>query len=132
MSPGREDSDGPVLFTQSTSNNYEQLCALDVLGLADTHENDQQAVYTEFTEQLDRDEAGWYQTSLPWKRNHPTLPTNEASSKRRLEQIIRKLKKNELYEEYDTIIQEQLQQRVAEPAPEAPQEKSSASPTRQR
>ena len=52
MSPGREDSDGPVLFTQSTSNNYEQLCALDVLGLADTHENDQQAVYTEFTEQL--------------------------------------------------------------------------------
>ena len=65
MSPGREDSDGPVLFTQSTSNDYEKLYALDVLGPADTHENDQQAVYKEFTEQLERDEAGWYQTSLP-------------------------------------------------------------------
>lgn len=31
-----------------------------------------------------------------------------------------RLKKNELYEEYDAIIQEQLQQGVVEPAPEAP------------
>ena len=57
---------------------------------------------------------------LALEGNRPTLPTNEASSKRRLEQLIRRLKKNELYEEYDAIIQEQLQQGVVEPAPEAP------------
>ena len=123
MSPGRENSDGPVLFTQSTSNDYEKPYALDVLGPADTHENDQQAVYKEFTEQLESDEARWYQTSLPWKGNHATLPTYEASSKRRLEQLIRRLKKNELYEEYDAIIQEQLQQGVVEPTSEAPSER---------
>ena len=83
MSSGREEKDGPALLTRSTSTDYEQLCALDVLGLADTHENDQQAVYKEFKEQLVRDEAGWYQTSLPWKGNHPPLPMNETGSKKR-------------------------------------------------
>ena len=38
---------------------------MDVLGLADTHENVQQAVYVEFKEQLERNPAGWYETKLP-------------------------------------------------------------------
>ncbi|XP_028419027.1 uncharacterized protein LOC114544609 [Dendronephthya gigantea] len=118
MSSGKEDKDSPVLFAQSTSNDYEQLCSLDVLGLADKHENDQEAVYQEFKEQLERDEAGWYQTSLPWKGNHPSLPTNVTGSNKRLEHLVRKLKKNELYEDYNNIIQEQLQKGIVEPAPE--------------
>lgn len=88
----------PVLFTQSTSSDYEQLCSLDVLGLADTHENDQQAVY-----------AAVY-----------TLPTNKIGSKKRLENLIRKLKKNELYKEYNAIIEEQLQHGIVEVAPKIP------------
>lgn len=120
MSPGREDVGSPVLLTQSALTDYEQLCALDVLGLADTHENDQQAVYEEFKEQLERNPAGWYQTRLPWKGTHPTLPTNETGSKRRLEQLVRKLERNGQYEEYDCIIQEQLQQGIVEPAPDIP------------
>ena len=87
MSSGREEKDGPALLTRSTSTDYEQLCALDVLGLSDTHENDQQAVYQEFKEQLVRDEPGWYQTRLPWKGNHPPLLTNESGSKKRLEHL---------------------------------------------
>ncbi|XP_028414200.1 uncharacterized protein LOC114537261 [Dendronephthya gigantea] len=85
---------------------------------ADKHENDQEAVYQEFKEQLERDEAGWYQTSLQWKRNHPSLPTNETGGKKQLEHLVRKLKKNELYEDYNNIIQEQLQKDIVEPAPE--------------
>ena len=65
MSAGKKDKALPVLFTQSTSNDYEQLCALDVLGLVDANENDQQAVYNEFKETLERNEAGWYQAGLP-------------------------------------------------------------------
>ena len=117
MLSGREDKDSPVLFIQSTSHDYEQLCSLDVLGLADTHANDQQAVYAESKEQLERDKAGWYQTSLPGKGNHPTIPTNEMGSKKRLENLIRKLKKNELYKEYNAIIEEQLQHGIVEVAP---------------
>ena len=36
MLSGTEDKEGPLLFTQSTSNEYEQLCTLGILGLADS------------------------------------------------------------------------------------------------
>ena len=91
MLPGREDVGSPILLTQSTSSDYEQLCALDVLGLSDVHVDDQRKVYEEFKEQLERNPAGWYETKLPWKANQPDLPTNEVGSIRRLEQLIRKL-----------------------------------------
>lgn len=53
MSPEREDVGIPVLLTQSALVHYEELCSLDVLGLTDTHENDQLEVYEEFREQLE-------------------------------------------------------------------------------
>lgn len=49
------------------SFDYEELCRLDVLGLKDTPEHDQHAVYAEFQEQLVRHPEGWYETSLLWK-----------------------------------------------------------------
>ena len=70
---------------------HEQLCSLIVLGLTDSHKNDQLEVYEEFKEQLERSPASWHETRLPWKVNHPTLPTNEAGSKLRLEQLVWKL-----------------------------------------
>ena len=90
---------------------------MDVLRLADTHENNQHAVYDEFMEQLERNLAGWYEAKLPWKGTHPQLATNEAGSKRRLEHLVRKLERAGQYEEYDNIIQEQLAQGVVEPVP---------------
>ena len=117
MSPGREDL-SPVLLTQSSQADYHQLCAMDVLGLADTHENDQQVVYDEFKEQLERHPTGWYATKLPWRANHPPLATNEMGSKRRLEQLIRKLQRDGQYEQYDNIIQQQIKDKIVEPAPE--------------
>ncbi len=103
--------------------DYEQLTSLDVLGLADRNENDQKTVYYEFEEQLSRDQAGWYEATLPWKGNHPPLPTYENGSKRRLEQLVRKLERNGQYFEYNKIIQDQLNQGVIEPAPATKTEK---------
>ena len=65
LSPGREDVTNPILLTQSSTTDYEQLCVLDVLGLADSPENDQLMVFEEFKEQLELSPAGWYQTKLP-------------------------------------------------------------------
>ena len=115
MSLGRDDVGSPVLLTQSAFFDYEKLSSLDVLGLADTHENDQLPVYEEFKEQLERSPVGWYETRLLWKGNHPALPSNEAGSKRRLEQLIRKLERNGQYQEYDSIIQQQLHEGIIEP-----------------
>ena len=84
MSPGRETDHANMLLTQTNRVDYEELCRLDVLGLEDSPEHDQQAVYPEFREQLMRDPEGWYETSLPWKDNHPPLPHNKAGSLRTL------------------------------------------------
>ena len=57
MSPGAEFDKGTMLFTQTSRADFEDLCRLDILGLADTPEN-QGTVYEDFKEQLERDSAG--------------------------------------------------------------------------
>ena len=117
MSPGIDFDRSTMLLTQTAQSDFESLCRLDVLGLADTMENDQSTVYDDFKEQLVRNTAGWYEASLPWKANHPKLPTNEVGSQRRLTFLLRKLERQGNYEQYDSIIREQLDQGIIEPAP---------------
>ena len=76
-----------MLLTQTSQSGYENLCRLDVLGLADTPENDQGTVYEEFTEKLERNPAGWYKTKLSWKGNHSMLPTNEIGQSKETRRI---------------------------------------------
>ena len=104
MSPGIDFDRSTMLLTQTAQSDFESLCRLDVLGLADTMENDQSTVYDDFKEQLVRNTAGWYEASLPWKANHPKLPTNEVGSQRRLTFLLRKLERQGNYEQYDSII----------------------------
>jgi hypothetical protein len=64
-----------------------------------------------------RSPEGWYQTRLPWKGNHPELPTNKTGSIRRLQQLLKKLERDNNYTAYDNVIQEQIEQGVVEVAP---------------
>ena len=64
MSPGAETNLSNVYLTRSSSTDYEELCSLGVLGLEDKPAGDQQAVYSEFQEQLVRHPEGWYETGL--------------------------------------------------------------------
>jgi hypothetical protein len=57
MSPEAEFDKGTMLLTQTSRADFENLCRLDVLGLEDTLEN-QDTVYEDFKEQLERDPAG--------------------------------------------------------------------------
>ena len=52
--------------------------------------------------------------------NHPPLPTNKVGSRRRLTSLVRKLKKEGNYEQYDKIICEQLEQGIIEKASKEP------------
>jgi hypothetical protein len=65
MSPGVEFDKNTMLMTQTSQADFENLCRLDVLGLADSSEN---GVYDDFKENLVRNQAGWYETNLPWKQ----------------------------------------------------------------
>ena len=60
-------------FANTVHEDYRQLYSLDVLGLQDSEDGDQQNVYSEFKEQLRRNEDGSYSTRLTWIRNHPEL-----------------------------------------------------------
>lgn len=71
-------------------------------------------VYNEFKEQLTRTPSGWYETGLPWRGNHP--PLNKTESIRRLQSLERRLQRKELVEDYNTVIEEQKQQGIVEPA----------------
>ena len=116
MSPGKEIDISSMLLTQTAAADYEELCKLDVLGIQD--KGDQTDVYDEFKEQLQRSAEGWYETGLPWKGNHPILPSNKAGSLKRLDGTIRKLEKQGLLERYDAIIKDQLAEGIVEPARE--------------
>ena len=75
IAKGQEIDYTALLLAQTNQTDYEQLCRLDVLGLEDRPENDQETVYAEFREQLVQSQEGLYETGLPWKGNHPTLPS---------------------------------------------------------
>ena len=83
----------------------------------DTSEKDPKPVYDEFKKTLTRSEEGWYETSLPWKSNHPKLPTNKQGSQRRLRNLVKRLKRKGIYKEYNSITQDQLEKGIVEPAP---------------
>lgn len=117
LSPGTEFDKTKMLLTQTSQLDFDKLCRLDVLGLTDSAETDQLPVYEEFQEQLGRSPEGWYETGLPWKSNHPPLPANEMGSRRRLENLIKRLKSSNRYNDYNDIITQQLKDGVIEPAP---------------
>ncbi|CAB4024365.1 Hypothetical predicted protein [Paramuricea clavata] len=54
MSPGNEIDRQTMFLTQTSHVDYEELCRLDVLGLKDSTEHDQDIVHAEFKEQLQR------------------------------------------------------------------------------
>ena len=120
MSPGQEYDHNRMLLTQTSQTDYEELCRLDILGLADSHEHDQRAVYDEFKEQLVRSEEGWYETGLPWRGGHPDLPSNKQGSIRRLSSLNKKLERQGLTIEYDKIIRDQKEQGIIEDCPPEP------------
>ena len=119
MSPGNEVNASEMFLTaQTSSTDYEKLCHLDVLGLEDSPTGDQGEVYKEFQEQLKRSPDGWYETTLPWKGNHPPLPNNKSGSLRRLDSLARKLEKSGYLERYNEVIKDQLEKGIVERAEE--------------
>ena len=88
-------------------SDYERLYSLDVLGIEDRSENDQQNVHEEFVENIERKEDGRYEVNIPWIEGSQLTETNLHPSRKRLVNVGRKLRKeNELIKEYQAIIEE--------------------------
>ena len=116
MSPG-EDGVGTLgCLAVNSTTDYDNLSALDVLGLAD-NAGKETNVLGEFKEQLVRSDEGWYETALPWKPNHPPLLSNRDGSLQRLHSLLRKLRRTNMLAEYDAVIRDQVEAGVVEKAP---------------
>ena len=104
------------------SNKIADLWSLDVLGITDpiekkTREVRDQEIKENFLKGVSINEKGRYEVKLPWKENHPPLGDNKNLAKRRLESTVRKLKSDELYEDYDNILMEWLEEGIIERVP---------------
>lgn len=61
---------------------------------------------------------GRYQVEVPWRQDHPALQDNYRITKKRLESLKRKLKRDvTLYSRYNEVVEDYLQQGMAENVP---------------
>ena len=92
-----------------------------MLGVEDQGENDQFDVLRDFKENIARRSDGRYEVSFPWIPGAELSSTNEALSRKCLQNNERRLSKNEsLRGQYADIIEEQLWVGIVEEAPERP------------
>ena len=73
-------------------NDYEKLYSLDVLGVEYRGENDQ---LRDFKESVVRKQDGRYEVDFPWIPGATLTNTNDALSRKRLENVERKLSRDE-------------------------------------
>ena len=116
MSPGTVFDRNTMLYSQTSQSDYEELCRMDVLGLADASHSDQRFVHEEFKEQSYRDKEGCYETGLPWHANHPALPNNKQGSIR-LTTLEKNFQHRDPTSAYDEVIQGQVLENIVERAP---------------
>ena len=94
---------------------------MDVLGIEEQGENDQLDVLRDFKESVVKREDRRYEVSFPCIPGTMLSNTNETLSRKRFENVERKLLRNEkLREEYAGIVEEQLKEGVIEEAPQNP------------
>ncbi|XP_028390705.1 uncharacterized protein LOC114515614 [Dendronephthya gigantea] len=111
---GHDYADSRCMFVRE-NRDYEQLYSLDVLGVEDRGEQDQSTVYVEFQENIVKQDDGRYEVSVPWIPGAVLSNTNEEPSRKRLNNVNRKLNRNQqLKREYEKIVNEQLKDGIIE------------------
>ena len=105
--------------TSSTEDNglEEQLQSfwdLESLGVVGA----EKTLYDEFLDSVTF-QSGRYEVSLLWKGLHKPLPDNYELSLKRLKGLLHRLKQTpELFQQYDSVIRDQIEQGIVEPVPD--------------
>ena len=83
---------------------------LEALGI----QEEERTLFDDFTNSV-KFERGRYKVALPWREFHDQLPSNHQLSVNRLRGLLRRLKQEPaILEEYDRIIQDQLEKGIIE------------------
>ena len=96
----------------------ERLYSLDVPRIEDRGKNDQLDVLRDYKENVVRRDDRRYEVSFPWIPGAMLYSTNEVPSRKWLQNVERRLSKNEkLRDGYSCIVEEQLRAGVIEESP---------------
>ncbi|XP_044766589.1 uncharacterized protein LOC123322673 [Coccinella septempunctata] len=102
-----------MLTTVSMLSNptITELWQLDVLGISDpegrkSKEELAMAARRMFEETVQMNEEGRYEVRLPWLEDHPVLPNNLETARKRLAGTLKKLAKDQLISRYDEVFKE--------------------------
>ena len=118
---GGEDYASEQCMYIRESNECEQLYSLDVLGVEDRGNKEQLEVLTDFQQSVTQQKDGRYEVSIPWIPGSKLSGTNEQPSRKRLNNVNKKLSKDDKLEEaYSKIIEDQLCSGIVERVPEEP------------
>ena len=130
MSPGTESDVVSALYAQTSVNDYEKLCSTDILGLEESHYNQNEFVFEKFRKQLSRSKEGWCQTGLIWRENNISLGNNKCGGLGQLKCLLKNLdQKQEVREAYDSAIKDQLENNIIEEVTDTEINNSSRSST---
>ncbi|XP_011060729.1 PREDICTED: uncharacterized protein LOC105149775 [Acromyrmex echinatior] len=103
--------------------NISDLWRLDVLGITDpvesvTKEVRQAEIKTSFQETTKIDNEGdRYEVLLPWKENHPSLRDNRDVAEKRLKDVTKRLRQEDLFDDYQAVFDNWLEEVIIERVP---------------
>ena len=81
-----------LLFSNTSAQDYEKLCSLDVMGIEENRSLKDTEFLDKFKKQLKQSDEGWYVDDLARKTDHPVLTNNKNNSLGRLNSLFRHLK----------------------------------------
>ena len=109
----RFDPVGSIVSDSLVDDRLDDLFKVESLGITDNSQYDQHYL-NEFDSNLSF-ENGKYEVKLPWTNNITNVKSNFDISKQILNRVIDKLIRDDLYSEYDAVLQQQLNDDIIEP-----------------
>ena len=106
-------------FAKSSQQEFERLCNLKALGLIDPPQVGVQ-FHKNFAQDAMRTKSGYYETKLPWKPDHLKLPCNKELATARLRSTTRRLQNIGKLNDYNEVMEEQIQEGILEQIPPKP------------
>lgn len=120
----KDDSSSAVLVTSLfvKEANISDLWELDLIGIKDpvekiSREEQDHLIKEHFLKTVRYTDEGCYEAHLPWQDDCVPLPDNFELAKRRLSSAIAKLLSNNLYDDYEKILLQWLDEGIIEDVP---------------
>lgn len=101
------------LEDSSVETNLDKLYKVESLGISDSSDYDTEQI-SKFDESIELIN-GKYHVQLPWKESIKDVRSNFEVSKLILNKVVNKLNETELYDSYNNVIQQQVEDGIIEP-----------------